>query len=318
MGENVANIERQFSDCFFNEIRRLIIQNHYKENFITVTLLNVLWIDRLNEFIFSYTNITKTIVLVVSLDKIVYNYCKDKGVPTILLINKNYSISEVILRAKISTIYHLLENNYNVLFAEMDIFLNQNLNLLSFLEALQKEGDFDMLFSQHSFHPEINMGLFLIYSRKRPKSIFRRIYDWLDSDKRDLHPSFCGAFDQKILDYAVRGEGQLMNVCKTSSTELAMLYNHSETKNNWSYIPYYQVPHPPIKNDYAKLYAIHLWSGQSIIARYKYAEKNGFWSKIIHPVTSLSLEYNYTVKNENDTKWLDYLGYRFNSSAFMC
>ena len=38
----------------------------------------------------------------------------------------------------------------------------------------------------------------------------------------------------------------------------SMIYNHSEPKNNWSYIPYYQVQHPPIKNDYAKLYAIHL------------------------------------------------------------
>jgi hypothetical protein len=179
--KKITSIKKQFNYCFFDEIRRLIKETRSKENFITVSILNVLWIDRLNEFIFSYSNITKTIVLIASIDTIVYNYCKANGIPSVLLLEeeKNYTINEIIMRGKITTVYHLLDNDFNVLFAEMDIFLNQNLNLLSQLEALQREEDFDMLFSQHSYHREINMGLFLVFSRKRPREMFLKINEWL-------------------------------------------------------------------------------------------------------------------------------------------
>ena len=169
-----------------------------------------------------------------------------------------------------------------------------------------------MLFSQHSYHPEINIGLFLVYSRKRPREMFQKINNWLDSEEREPNPVFCGSFDQKILDYAVRGEGQLVNVCKTSSIELKMLYNISKQKINWTYIPYSHVPHPPIGKDLSKVFAIHLWSGQSKLIRYEYAFKNGFWSKFIPPI--ISLHSNNTIKIENTKFWFNYLGYNFNTS----
>ena len=119
--KKITSIKKQFNLCFFEELRRLIKDTRTKENFVTVSILNVLWIDRLNEFVFSYSNITKTTVLIASIDTIVYNYCKKMGIPSILLLEekKNYTINEIIMRGKITTVYHLLENDFTVLFAEM-------------------------------------------------------------------------------------------------------------------------------------------------------------------------------------------------------
>jgi hypothetical protein len=80
----------------------------------------------------------------------------------------------------------------------------------------------------------------------------------------------------------------------------------------WRYIPYVLVPHPPIIKDPSKLFAIHLWSGQSMLDRYNYAAKNGFWSKYIPSVKFL--HSNYSLNNNDFKICLEYLGYNFNVS----
>lgn len=288
------SIENQLNTCFFQSIRQLIYDTKSKQNIITVSISNILWMNRINEFVLSYTNITKTVVLVASIDSIVYDYCVAIGIPVVMIPEpkqQNLGIHEAILRGKIEVIHKLLQNGFNVLFAEMDIFLNQNLNLLGGIEDLQKEDDYDMLFSQHDYHPEINMGLFYILSRKEPKKIFQRVVTWLDAPERDFHPkTICGAFDQKILDYAVRGEGQLVDVCKTSTAELNVLFDRSAPKAHWRYIPFTLVPHPPyaVSANHSSFYAIHLWSGQDMLTRYQYAAEHGFWSTKIPCVRSMN------------------------------
>ena len=117
-----------------------------------------------------------------------------------------------------------------------------------------------------------------------------------------------------VLDYAVRGEGQLVDICKLSSKELAILYDQSEPKMKWRYIPYILVPHPPIIENPSRLYAIHLWSGQTMLERYNYASKNGFWSKSIPSITSLHFNHTDYINTNHFKLWLEYLGYNFNTS----
>lgn len=271
---------------FLKSLHDWLQNSEFEKSRLVVSLLNKIWIDRLGEFVVSMTNATNMAVVIIALDSQTYELCSSYGVPSIdfYSLYEGVGIGELVMRGKFEVVHHLLLTGYNVFFMEMDLFLNQATNF-NFSQWFHETNEIDMLFSQHDYHPELNIGFFYLKSSLLVLETFTRVFYWI-SDENNRKLDTCGAIDQKVLDYAVRGEGQLEKPC--NGTNLNILSDTFTRHANWTYVPYEMVAHPPISASVLEnAVFIHLWSGMgTIISRYIYACNHGYWNKAVPCIDS--------------------------------
>lgn len=305
--------------------RAWLKKTNFHKDTVVVTLLNAFWLDRLGEFVISVTNLTNVGVHVVALDEKTVTECIRLKLPySTIVLNGIYreqseeiKIKELVMRGKFEAIHDFIKDDFITLFMEMDIFFNQKRNILKFLNQMQITGKHDAIFSQHNYHPELNIGVFIVYPTKRSNALFHRVLTWVNQPTRAFADA-CGTMDQKLVDYAVRGVGQLDTACRFPPAQLEILYHHNVTEPiRFEYISYNVVPHPSVYVDpisglnlllhnISEYYAMHLWSGAPKETRIEFARRNGYWSEAL-PLASDAL-----IPSENVTyceKALIKLGY---------
>jgi len=165
-----------------------------------------------------------------------------------LLINHNVpwyrfpgGIGELVMRGKFITTEVALRAGLRVVFSEMDVFWRAN------LVVLDGHIDADFIVSEHpggfSEQSEINIGVYIARPTPAVQHVFRLVTLWIQQANRfdSFHP--CGCFDQKLLDFAVRGTNKFIRTCAPPRSVLMQLYDSMSKTLRYSSIPWHVVPH---------------------------------------------------------------------------
>lgn len=109
---------------------------------------------------------------------------------------------------------------------------------------------------------------------------FSKVRDWINTEDRyDQLVRYCKCFDQKLLDWAIRGQGQLGSKWCLPETELGGPFDNVSSNLSWAYIPYARFPHFNFAGaDLNNIVGAHAWSGMGPPpVQMQWAKDNGFW-----------------------------------------
>jgi len=280
-------------------------------NSVFLTMTNIKYEERFDEIIHSFGNMSGAPLAVVALDQMTEQFFQSRGVPCFHMDLGRYGekrhkipgwpLKEQVMRGKFLGTWHLLEAGLQVIFAEMDVYFRQDpLGLLDDIHG-------DFLVSQHHTNQQINVGFYIAKPTPPVRRAFSKVRDWINTEDRyDQLVRGCGCFDQKLLDWAIRGKGELGSACHVPESELHSIFDQVSSDLSWAYIPYARFPHPPFPKDWNNIVGAHAWSGMGPPrVQMKWAKDNGFWKG--GPVTS-----------DDGESLRDTGGSRYSLSAHVC
>jgi len=202
----------------------------------------------------------KAVLAIVALDTETFDWFTARDVPTLLMLDG--TIKERVMSGKFKGSLALLKKDWTVYFSEMDIYWRSTPALNSTL---------DFIVSEHKYTPngEINIGFFVARPTSEIIALFSRLSQWVDLPFTlpFANNSTCHAFDQKVMDLAVRGKVQSNTFisgtdpnCILPKDAIDQLLPPSPL--NWDYLSAKVLEHWDITHlDSDELAGVHIWGG---------------------------------------------------------
>lgn len=193
-----------FLSFFVNDLRKLLEAQNcmaYHNQTVLISMTDMSYKSGFLNFKKQYDFHKIQCVVVISFDELTFQNLIKFKIPTIFFSNNNLRLSYHIGITKAIISYSVIKIGFNILFSEMDVFwADSPLKYINW--------NFDHHYSEHSYDPEINLGLYFSQSTNYTANVYKRICFWMfqhqDYDTR------IGAADQKIFDYALRGNSRLI------------------------------------------------------------------------------------------------------------
>eukprot|EP00929_Paragymnodinium_shiwhaense_P040107 TRINITY_DN20966_c0_g1_i2.p1 TRINITY_DN20966_c0_g1~~TRINITY_DN20966_c0_g1_i2.p1 ORF type:complete len:493 (+),score=30.71 TRINITY_DN20966_c0_g1_i2:224-1702(+) len=248
---------------------------------VTLTTSNMKYSERFEDILASIAMLGGMRLVVAALDEETAKFFSKRGVPVLpMFVNKSshLGIRQAVMRAKIDVPYMLLSRGLRVVFCEMDIYLRQDPLIL------EKELDGDFLVSQHNYDIEINIGFWIAKPVASVLHFFDLLRKYLQNEDWMTKMGCNPTFDQKVMDFAVRGDPRkLKGACRFSQRTLDSLYDSQSAALRWNYIPWSRFPHylPSFRFNQSLVNAAvgaHIWSGAGPVEKQiQLAHQYGLW-----------------------------------------
>jgi hypothetical protein len=202
---------------------------------VALTISDQLWKDRFEDFYLKCRDYAKVQMAMVALDNFTYEWALSRNVPVVLLNAEKlglpnngwpeYPQREAIMRGKLEPTAVLVNAGFRVLFSEMDVFWTRN--------PLEMEDGYDGDFQiASSGDMELNMGFYIARPTPAVKRTFSLVMNWCSMSPRWIPPHKCPVFDQKVLDFAIRGDPktcQLVTYCGVPESDASLLYDQASS-----------------------------------------------------------------------------------------
>lgn len=257
-------IDLSFYDTWLEIVQAAMLRNHKTQVFYSMS--DSKYAGRFDELLHhSSSYFPRAQLVMAAFDQETYRWFTNHSVPTVLLEHR--TIQERVMSAKYKGFLSLLlliqDSQELAYFSEMDIYWRSTPKL--------NIGDKDFLVSQHKYVPdgEVNIGFYAAKPTLPVMHLFYRLANWIDLKDSYRPNKNCGAFDQKVMDLAIRGPvhnnafiGKRGNrpECYFPKEQLDMLV--PPTPLRWDFVPATVLDHHPFENLASEeLAGVHVWSG---------------------------------------------------------
>lgn len=277
--ENYNNLNQNFNNRLNDWINKIKETNNKT---VIYSLSDINYKSRFEEMIKTF-NTSKACFAMCALDKETNTFFLSKNIPTVLLDKEEDNFNHLVCISKFLLTKVLLNNGFNVIMSEADIFWKIDVT------DLFNDDDKELIVSQHTYDPEVNIGFYRVISNINTINFFNNLMDWIYDPKfnytEDIYKNIYLkkkphlAVDQKIFDYALRNvRDRLESIGHFFSND--SLNKLSSVKIGWGYLDTNILMHWPIHypNNYK---GVHIWSGynKNPYMQIQYAHSNGWFLK---------------------------------------
>jgi hypothetical protein len=254
-------------NCEIDDWMQQIKQKSLNKDFDTViySISDINYKSRFDEMICTF-DVPKACFAMCAFDRETYDFFISKNIPTILLDKNKFQFNHLVFISKIVLTDVLLQNKWNVIMNEADIFWKADVYKL--FETCNTE----MMISSHRYSDEVNFGFYRVLSNENTIRFFNNMLSWIYDESSGyrklvyedvfLQKKMHGAIDQKLFDCALRqcNDSKLKHVGYSFSQE--SLDKLQGVTLDWKYISCEVLMHYPIAfpNNHV---GFHIWSGYS-------------------------------------------------------